>query len=91
MVFWFFLIRPQQKRQKEHQKMISELGKGDRIVTTGGLFGTITKIGEDRMTVEIADKVRVRLNEARFPVLIKRLQIKARTTPMMKRSLYPKV
>ena len=59
VVFWFFLIRPQQKRQKEHQKMISELGKGDRIVTTGGLFGTITKIGEDRMTVEIADKVRV--------------------------------
>ena len=40
VVFWFFLIRPQQKRQKEHQKMISELGKGDRIVTTGGLFGT---------------------------------------------------
>ena len=46
VVFWFFLIRPQQKRQKEHQKMISELGKGDRIVTTGGLFGTITKIGD---------------------------------------------
>ena len=40
------------------------------------------------MTVEIADKVGFRLNEARFPVLIKRLQIKARTTPMMKRSLY---
>ena len=66
VVFWFFLIRPQQKRQKEHQKMISELGKGDRIVTTGGLFGTITKIGEDRMTVEIADKVRVQIERGRL-------------------------
>ena len=64
VVFWFFLIRPQQKRQKEHQKMISDLGKGDKIVTTGGLFGTITKIGDDRMTVEIADKVRVQIERS---------------------------
>ena len=70
-VFWFFLIRPQQKRQKEHQKMISELGKGDRIVTTGGLFGTITKIGEDRMTVEIADKVRVQIERSQVSRLDK--------------------
>ena len=71
VVFWFFLIRPQQKRQKEHQKMISELGKGDRIVTTGGLFGTITKIGEDRMTVEIADKVRVQIERGQVSRLDK--------------------
>ena len=71
VVFWFFLIRPQQKRQKEHQKMISELGKGDRIVTTGGLFGTITKIGEDRMTVEIADKVRVQIERSQVSRLDK--------------------
>ena len=64
VVFWFFLIRPQQKRQKEHQQMISDLGKGDKIVTTGGLFGTITKIGDDRMTVEIADKVRVQIERS---------------------------
>ena len=71
VVFWFFLIRPQQKRQKEHQKMISELGKGDRIVTTGGLFGTIIKIGEDRMTVEIADKVRVQIERSQVSRLDK--------------------
>ena len=44
--------------------MISDLGKGDKIVTTGGLFGTITKIGDDRMTVEIADKVRVQIERS---------------------------
>ena len=51
--------------------MISELGKGDRIVTTGGLFGTITKIGEDRMTVEIADKVRVQIERGQVSRLDK--------------------
>ncbi len=60
-VFWFFLIRPHQKKQKEHQQMVSNLKKGDRIVTTGGIFGTVIKVGDDRMTVEIADKVRVQL------------------------------
>ena len=72
VVFWFFLIRPQQKRQKEHQKMISELGKGDRIVTTGGLFGTITKIGEDRMTVEIADKVRIQMDRGQVSRVVQK-------------------
>ena len=71
VVFWFFLIRPQQKRHKEHKQMISELGKGDRIVTTGGLFGTITKIGDDRMTVEIADKVRVQIERSQVSRLDK--------------------
>ena len=42
-VFWFFLIRPQQKKQKDHQQMVGNLKKGDKIVTTGGIFGTIIK------------------------------------------------
>ena len=61
VVFWFFLIRPQQKKQKDHQQMVGNLKKGDRIVTTGGIFGTIIKVGDDRMTVEIADKVKVHI------------------------------
>ena len=59
IVFWFFLIRPQQKKQKAHQRMISNLKKGDKILTSGGIFGTIIKVSEDRMTVEIAEKVKV--------------------------------
>ena len=61
-VMWFFLIRPQQKKQKEHQNMINNLKKGDRIITSGGLYGRITGITEATLTLEIADKVRVKVS-----------------------------
>ena len=59
VIFYFLLIRPQQKKQKEHREMISNLNKGDRIITSGGLHGRITGLDETTLTVEIADKVRV--------------------------------
>ncbi len=61
-VMWFFLIRPQQKKQKEHKEMLGNLKKGDRIITSGGLYGRITGITETTLTVEIADKVRVKVS-----------------------------
>ncbi len=61
-IMWFFLIRPQQKKQKEHRAMLGNLKKGDRIITTGGLYGRITGITDTALTVEIADKVRVKIN-----------------------------
>lgn len=61
VIFYFLLIRPQQKRTKEHREMIANLKKGDRIVTSGGIFGRITGMDEGTLTVEIADKVRVKL------------------------------
>ena len=61
VIFYFLLIRPQQKRQKEHRTMISTLKKGDRIITSGGLHGRITGIDDTTLTVEIADKVRVKV------------------------------
>lgn len=61
-IMWFFLIRPQQKKQKEHRAMIDNLKKGDRIVTSGGLIGRVTGIADATLTVEIADKVRVKIN-----------------------------
>ena len=61
-IMWFFLIRPQQKKQKEHRAMLGNLKKGDRIITTGGLYGRITGITDTTLTVEIADKVRVKIN-----------------------------
>lgn len=64
VIFYFLLIRPQQKRQKEHRSMISNLKKGDRIITSGGLHGRITGIDETTLTVEIADKVRVKVARA---------------------------
>lgn len=61
VIFYFLLIRPQQKKSKEHREMISHLKKGDRIITSGGLHGRITAVSETTMTVEIADKVRVKI------------------------------
>ncbi len=61
VIFYFLLIRPQQKRTKEHRQMISNLKKGDRIITSGGIHGRITGLDESTLTVEIADKVRVKV------------------------------
>jgi preprotein translocase subunit YajC len=61
VIFYFLLIRPQQKKTKEHRQMVSNLRKGDRIVTSGGLHGRITGLSDTILTVEIADKVRVKI------------------------------
>lgn len=62
-IFYFLLIRPQQKKMKEHQSMINALRRGDQIVTQGGLVGKVTKVREDdgELEVEIADGVNVRV------------------------------
>ena len=64
VIFYFLLIRPQQKRNKEHQQMIGNLRKGDRIITNGGIYGRITGLDENTLTVEIADRVRVKVVRA---------------------------
>ena len=60
-VFWFLLIRPQQKRQKEHKALVEGLSKGDEVVTNGGLLGKITKVGDNFVTLEIADGLKVQV------------------------------
>ncbi len=65
IVFYFLLIRPQQKKMKEHKAMIDALRRGDRIVTAGGLIGTITRVvNEEEIVIEIAEGVRVRVVRA---------------------------
>ena len=60
IIFYFFLIRPQQKKVKEHKAMVEGLKKGDKIVTSGGITGTISRIiDNDKVEVEIADNVTV--------------------------------
>ena len=61
-IFYFLLIRPQQKKTKQHREMIASLKKGDRVVSTGGLHGVITGISDDVVTMEIAPKVRVKVS-----------------------------
>lgn len=55
IVLWFLMIRPQMKKAKEHQKMVSELAKGDEVVTQGGIVGRVTKVGENYVTVAVAE------------------------------------
>ena len=64
-IFYFLLIRPQVKKQKEHQAMLGKLGKGDEVITRGGLIGKITGISDDGVLVlELQEKVRVRVPRA---------------------------
>ena len=60
-IFYFLLIRPQQKKAKEHKSMVEALGKGDEIITNGGLLAKITDVDENFLTCQIADKVEVRI------------------------------
>ena len=62
-VMYFLMIRPQMKRQKEHRAMLDKLGKGDEVITNGGVAGVVTDVGDSFVTVEIADNVRVRVQK----------------------------
>ena len=63
-VMYFVLIRPQQKRAKELKAMIDSVGKGDEVITAGGLLGKITKIGESYMTLEVATGVELQVQRS---------------------------
>lgn len=62
VIFYFILIRPQQKRAKEHRRLLENLKRGDRVLTAGGLYGTIVNIDGNIVTLELAEKIRVRVN-----------------------------
>ena len=69
VIFYFLLIRPQQKKAKSQQEMINNLKKGDRIITSGGIYGRITNLDDQSATVEIADKVRVKITRGSVATL----------------------
>jgi preprotein translocase subunit YajC len=70
VIMYFLIIRPQQKKAKEHQNMIHSLKNGDRIVTGGGIHGRITGMDDATFTVEIADKVRVKVNRGNVAAVV---------------------
>ena len=72
-VFWFLIIRPQQKKQKQHLNMVDSLRKGDKVVTNGGIFGTIIKVGDDRITLEIASKVQIQIERQQVARMDKKI------------------
>jgi preprotein translocase subunit YajC len=65
VVFYFLLIRPQQKKMKQHKEMLGAIRRGDKVVTGGGIIGAVTKVANDgELTVEIAEGVRVRVQQS---------------------------
>ncbi|HBN97048.1 MAG TPA: preprotein translocase subunit YajC [Firmicutes bacterium] len=62
VLFYFMIIRPQQKQQKERKAMIDALKKGDRIVTVGGIYGELVALKEDYVTLKVADKVEIKVS-----------------------------
>jgi preprotein translocase subunit YajC len=64
LIFYFLLIRPQNKRRKEHEQLVTALSKGDEVVTAGGIVGQITKVEDDFVKVQINDQVEMRIQKS---------------------------
>jgi len=77
VVFYFLLIRPQQKRQKEHKNMVAELAKGDEIVTMGGILGKITAIDENFISVEVAKGTEIQVQRVSVQAMMPKGTIKS--------------
>ncbi len=76
-VMYFLMIRPQMKRAKEHRSMLEALNRGDEVITNGGLAGVVTDIGDNFVTVEIADNVRVRVQKSAVGNVLPKGSLKA--------------
>ena len=77
VIFYFFLIRPQQKRVKDHKAMVESLKRGDEIITSGGIIGTIDRVMEDdRIEVIIGDDVKVQIIRSTITSLLKKEEVK---------------
>ena len=76
-LFYFMLIRPQQKRTREHQALVSKLSAGDEVVTAGGLLGRVTDVGDTFVTLEVADGVRVKVQKVQITQLMPKGTLKS--------------
>lgn len=61
LIFYFLLIRPMQKKQKEHREFLRNLKKGDRVITNGGLYGTVVSMEDDTLIIKLSENVKVRI------------------------------
>ncbi len=66
VIFYFLLIRPQQKKQKEHKALMAGLKRGDDIITAGGIMGRITNVADTVVTIEVAEKVRIKVSRGQI-------------------------
>ena len=77
VIFYFMLIRPQQKKAKEHQAMLSKVATGDEVVTTGGLLGKVVEVGDSFITLEVAEGVRVKVQKFQVASLMPKGTLKS--------------
>lgn len=76
-LFYFMLIRPQQRRAKEHQALVSKLSAGDEVVTSGGMLGKVTEVGDLFVTLEVAEGVRVKVQKGQVTQLMPKGTLKS--------------
>ncbi len=77
VIFYFFLIRPQQKRVKDHRAMVAALKRGDEVITSGGIIGIVERVMEDdRIEVKLSDNVKVQIIRSTITSLLKKEEIK---------------
>ena len=77
IIFYFFLIRPQQKRVKDHKAMVESLKRGDEVITSGGLIGIVDRVMEDdRIEVTISEKTKVQIIRSTVTSLLKKEEVK---------------
>ena len=76
-IFYFLLIRPQQKKAKEHQAMVPRLAAGDEVVTGGGILGKVVEVGDTFVTLEIADGVRIKVQKFQVTSLMPKGTLKS--------------
>ncbi len=74
VIFYFFLIRPQQKKAKEHRATIEALRRGDHVITQGGIHGKVTKVKDDEAEVEIAEGVKVRVVKGTIAAVVSKTE-----------------
>ena len=72
VVFYLILIRPQQKKQKEHKNLLSQLRKGDRVVTNGGIYGTIVDAREHVAVIKVAENVKIEIIKSAIATIIEK-------------------
>ncbi len=72
VVFWFILIWPQQRRQKQHKKMLESLQKGDKIITVGGIYGVVTYIGDNSVIIKVDENTKLEVSKNAIAAIVEK-------------------
>jgi preprotein translocase subunit YajC len=77
-IFYFLILRPQQKRQKERQKMLDSVKKGDRIITAGGMHGTVSGLDDKTLLVQVADNIKLKFDRTAVTTIVRESEVTAK-------------